>query len=110
MATTKWSEIRRSKIPDEAAEQAVAASGRALRDALALYELRRQRGVTQVAIAERLNIRQGSVSEMERRPDVYISSLRDYIAALGGELEINAVFDGERIPISIGDERLLQPV
>jgi transcriptional regulator with XRE-family HTH domain len=73
-----------------------------LRDALELRELRAERGVTQVELAERLGRSQGNVSAFERRDDVYLSSLREYVEALGGRLEIEAVFDDERPPIAIG--------
>ena len=96
---TKWSEIRRKEVPDEAVARA---SGRALRVALALDELRKSRGVTQVDVAKIMEIGQGNVSSLEHRQDVFISTLREYIAALGGELEVAAVFDDERIPIAIG--------
>lgn len=99
MTTTKWSEIRRQKVPDEAAAQASAA---ALRDALALDALRKARGVTQVELAQRLEIRQSSLSAIENRQDVYLSTLREYVEALGGTLELAAVFDGERMPLAIG--------
>ena len=80
----------------------MAASGRALRDALELAELRKANGLTQVELANRLGVSQGSVSELERRDDVYLSTLREYVQALGGELEVAAVFDGDRHPIAIG--------
>ena len=51
-------------------------------------------------LADRLDRSQGNISELERRSDVYLSSLREYVEALGGELEINAVFDGKRHPIT----------
>ncbi len=38
----------------------------------------------------------GNVSELERREDVYLSSLREYVEALGGRLELTAVFDDDR--------------
>lgn len=107
MGSTKWSDIRRAKVPPEE-EPALAESVRALRDAIALAQLRQVKGVTQVQLAERMRTTQGSVSAMEHREDVYLSSLRDYVAALGGELELAAVFGGERIPISL--ERLSEPV
>jgi transcriptional regulator with XRE-family HTH domain len=97
----KWSEVRRRKVP-AGQEAAMAASGRALRDAIRLNELRSARGMTQVELAGRLGVSQGSVSELERRDDVYLSTLREYVQALGGELEIAAVFDGERSPIAVG--------
>ncbi len=98
--TTRWSDVRRSKVPDEAAAQE---SGRALREALALSEIRTARGITQVMMARALETTQGSVSALEHRQDVFLSSLREYIEALGGELELTAVFDDDRIPVVIGE-------
>jgi hypothetical protein len=42
------------------------------------------------------------VSELERRDDVYLSTLREYVEALGGSLEIDVVFPDERIPLLLG--------
>ena len=100
MATTKWSEVRRRLVPADQ-EEAAADGRRALRDALGLAGIRAARRVTQVELAARLDRSQGNVSELERRSDVYLSSLREYVEALGGELEVNAVFDGERHPITV---------
>lgn len=75
---------------------------RAIEDALALADLRQSRNVTQVQLAERLGIAQGNVSRMESRSDVYLSTLRSYVEALGGHLEIAAVFDDGRLPLVIG--------
>ena len=99
MATTKWSEVRGRLVPADQ-EEAAADSRRALRDALGLARIRTERRVTQVELAGRLDRSQGNISELERRSDVYLSSLREYVEALGGELEINAVFDGKRHPIT----------
>ena len=74
----------------------------AMRDAASLAELRTGRDVTQVELAGRLGIRQSSVSELERRDDVYLSTLREYVEALGGSLEIDVVFPDERIPLLLG--------
>lgn len=98
--TTKWSEVRRAKVPKDL-EAAAGASADALRVAMELSELRGSRGVTQVELAERLGKRQGTISELERREDVFVSSLREYIEALGGHLEISAVFDEERVPLTL---------
>jgi DNA-binding XRE family transcriptional regulator len=95
MTTTKWSEVRGQLVsPDQ--EEAAADSRRALRDALGLARIRAERGVTQVELASRLDRSQGNISELERRSDLYLSSLREYVEALGGELEVTAVFDGQR--------------
>ncbi len=57
-----------------------------------LSELRHARRMTQVALAERLHMVQPSVSRLERQADLYVSTLRRYIEAIGGRLEIHAVF------------------
>lgn len=99
MATTKWTEVRGRLVPDD--QEAAAAKGRiALRDALGLAGIRAERKVTQVELATRLERSQGNISELERRSDVYLSSLREYVEALGGVLEVNAVFEGKRHPIA----------
>ena len=82
----------------------VAERVRAIEDALALAELRQSRHVTQVQLAETLGISQGNVSRLEARSDVYLSTLRSYVEALGGHLEIAAVFDDERVPVTVGTD------
>ena len=65
-----------------------------------LQELRKARELTQVEIAKALNIRQASVAQMEKRSDLLISTLRGYIEAMGGQLEIVAHLP-DRQPIRI---------
>ena len=61
-----------------------------------LHELRRARALTQRDLAELLKVNQPAVSKLEQRADVYVSSLRSYIEAVGGKLKIVAEFpDGE---------------
>ncbi len=82
-------------IPDHAQRAAEAkATLRAQDDAYfrRLSELRHARRMTQVALAERLHMVQPSVSRLERQTDLYVSTLRRYIEAIGGRLEIHAVF------------------
>jgi hypothetical protein len=45
-------------------------------------------------------MQQAAVSKLETRTDLYVSMVRGFIAALGGKLEINAVFPNERIEVS----------
>ncbi|MGI8729763.1 MAG: helix-turn-helix domain-containing protein [Solirubrobacteraceae bacterium] len=80
----------------------VAERKRAMSDALVLGELRRSRQITQVTLADTLGISQGNVSRLETRSDVYLSTLRGYVEALGGHLEIAAVFDDERVTVAVG--------
>jgi transcriptional regulator with XRE-family HTH domain len=63
-----------------------------------LEELRNARELTQTQLAEVLQVSQGAVSKVERRTDMYISTLRSYIRSMGGDLQIRAVFpEGEVI-------------
>lgn len=61
-----------------------------------LQELRLARGLSQETLAAALHVRQAAISKLERRTDMYISSLRSHIRAMGGELDIVARFpEGE---------------
>jgi DNA-binding XRE family transcriptional regulator len=61
-----------------------------------LEELREARDLTQKQLAQVLQVSQGAVSKVERRADMYISTLCSYVRAIGGDLQIRAVFpEGE---------------
>lgn len=64
-----------------------------------LRALRNTANLTQESLARRMDSTQSELSKMERRDDHRISTLRRYIEALGGELEIWAVINGRRIRI-----------
>ncbi len=57
-----------------------------------LQELRAARKLTQEELAKMLNVNQAAVSKLERRADMYVSTLREFVRAMGGELEITARF------------------
>jgi DNA-binding XRE family transcriptional regulator len=59
---------------------------------MSLNELRAARAITQEHLASILGVRQAAVSKMEKRADMYVSTLRHFVRAMGGELEIRAVF------------------
>lgn len=63
-----------------------------LQQDMALAEVRKAMSLTQVDLAEMLHIKQAAIARLEKRTDMYISSLRKYITALGGELDIVARF------------------
>jgi transcriptional regulator with XRE-family HTH domain len=84
--------------PDARARAATRAA--ALLKEMPLNELRRARGLSQEALASALKVRQASISKLERRTDMYISTLRSHIEALGGELEIVARFPEGEVRIS----------
>jgi hypothetical protein len=65
-----------------------------------LHELRQAKALSQVKLAESLHVNQAAISKMEHRTDMYISTLRDYIQAMGGDLEIVAKFPEGSVKIS----------
>ncbi len=75
-----------------------------LRETLAsmpLDKLRKARSLTQAAVADRLQVDQGSVSRLEGRTDMYLSTLQEYVEALGGTLELRADFPEGSIHIDL---------
>ena len=71
---------------------------------MSLAELRKARGQSQAGLAERMNLAQPNISQIENRPDALVSTLREYVEALGGELEIHARFpDGQDVEIRAFD-------
>lgn len=61
-------------------------------ETMPLSELRQARQFTQEKLARSMKIKQASISKMEGQTDMYISTLRKYIKAMGGDLEIIAKF------------------
>lgn len=81
-------------------KQQVDARYQELRDEyLTLQELRQLKNITQKDLATLLGIEQANVSRMERRKDMKLSTLNEYIEALGGSLQINAVFPDHVVTI-----------
>ena len=78
------SSARRKKIETRAAQL--------IAEEMTRQELRRARARTQVQVAKKLGITQDSVSRLEQRTDLLLSTLRGYIAALGGRLSLIASF------------------
>ncbi|MGA2163610.1 MAG: helix-turn-helix transcriptional regulator [Solirubrobacteraceae bacterium] len=69
-----------------------------------LGELRRKLDLTQAIVADRLDVSQENVSQIERgEADVRLSTLSRYIEALGGHLEVRAAFPQETVALSLGD-------
>lgn len=65
-----------------------------------LNELRQARGLSQKMLAELLHVQQPSIAKMEKRTDMYLSTLRSHIEAMGGELELVAKFPDGSVKIS----------
>ncbi len=86
----KFSALRADMSP---AAQAKAAkkTGEMLAE-MPLHELRQARGLTQQMLAQVLHVEQPSIAKMEKRADMYVSTLRSHIEAMGGRLDIIAQF------------------
>lgn len=68
-----------------------------------LSELRRKLDLTQAIVADRLDVTQENVSQIERgEADVRLSTLSRYVEALGGHLEVRAAFPEETVALSVG--------
>jgi hypothetical protein len=83
---------RRAKIEARANEL--------IAEEMTLQDLRKARALTQVRLAELLSIRQESVSSLEKRSDLLLSTLRSYVEAMGGELTLVASFP-DRPPVKL---------
>jgi DNA-binding XRE family transcriptional regulator len=108
MATKKFSELRKGITDDpvRAARLADAESVAAAeykRYEAGLAELRRARNLTQVQLAKNLGISQPEVSRIEHQSDVYLSTLRSYVAATGGDLDLVARFGAEGVSLTLED-------
>jgi DNA-binding XRE family transcriptional regulator len=97
MATHKWSEIKEKMAPGRRAR--LDADVRRELLAMELRELRQEAGKTQAEVAGLAEMTQAELSKFERRDDHLISTLRRYVTALGGQLEVVAVFDNKRIAL-----------
>jgi len=83
-------------LPDERRRRVEARAAELIDQELSLRELRKALDLTQTALADQLNIGQESVSRLERRTDMLLSTLDEYVRALGGQLELNVEFPGHR--------------
>ncbi len=90
----KYKHLRASM--DEASRQRAEARAQTILMEMPLQELRQARKLSQETLAELLGQRQSGISKIEQRTDMYVSTLRKYIEAMGGHLDIVARFpDGE---------------
>jgi transcriptional regulator with XRE-family HTH domain len=69
-----------------------------------LHELRAARHLTQQQLAKSLDMTQAAVSQMEQRTDLYLSTLENFVEAMGGRLEMYAVFPDGKIKLGLDRE------
>jgi len=94
----KFADLRAQMKPE--ARQRAEEAAQTLLSAMPLNELRQARGLSQKMLAEVLHVQQPSIAKIEKRTDMYLSTLRSHIEAMGGELEIIARFPDGSVKIS----------
>jgi transcriptional regulator with XRE-family HTH domain len=104
MGHTNFSELRRQVEGRPGGRERLAAERAEALEEIRLYELRHAEAISQAELAGRLEVTQGAISKLEHAEDVRVSTLRQYLDALGAHLELAAVFDDEdrRVPIHLG--------
>jgi hypothetical protein len=103
MARKKWNDIRRDHGPDGEARI------KRMKDEIALEMTLRDirehvSDLNQTELGELLKVSQVAVSQLERRQDAVLSNISRYLAALGGQLELHAIFATETIRITQFDD------
>jgi transcriptional regulator with XRE-family HTH domain len=89
-----------NELPAARRERILAEADRLHAEYLTLQELRKAKKLTQVQLAEVLNIRQATIAQMEKRSDLMLSTLRSYVEAMGGKLSLMVEFP-DRAPVSL---------
>lgn len=106
MATTLKTMMDR--LPVERRKRVAARAEELIAEELTLRDLRKARDLTQERMAEMLHIGQDSVSRLEQRSDLLLSTLRSYVTAMGGTLELIARFP-DRPPVVVSGLTGLTP-
>jgi len=96
MKTHRWHDIRRERIGDKRVKEIHAKVEREIEE-LNLRDVRKLAGKTQTALAKAAAVAQGELSRLERRQDHRVSTLRKYVEALGGELQVVAQFGNRSV-------------
>ncbi len=103
------SKERFARLPEARRKAILAEADRLVAEELTLAQLRQARQRSQAELAEKLGVQQSAISRLERRTDMYLSTLTGIIEAMGGTLEIIARFP-DQPPVRINQfESLGQP-
>ena len=89
-----------SELPAKRRARIMARTAELVAEELSLRDLRKAMNRTQVEMAKTLNVGQDTVSRYEQRTDMLLSTLQDYVQAMGGELNLVAKFPNRR-PVRI---------
>lgn len=95
-----WNTLRDEVMADPERRARVEEYQRAMQSVQRLAQLREARGATQQQIADALSQSQANISRIEHENDVYVSTVAGYVQALGGRLDLVAVFPDETITLT----------
>jgi DNA-binding XRE family transcriptional regulator len=106
MARTKFSELREQVVARPGATERLTDLRSDTLEEIRLFQLRHGEAISQAELAGRLDVTQGAISKLEHSDDVRVSTLRQYLEALGARLELVAVFDDDdrRVPVHLGKD------
>ncbi len=99
MTTRTWKSVRAARLTPQAAAKVSTRAAEEVRK-LTLRELRQDLDVTQAELAVVADMTQSELSRLESRADHRISTLRRYVEALGGQIEITAVIGNKRVKLT----------
>jgi predicted transcriptional regulator len=99
LSTRAWKAVRAGRLSTDAVRR-VTERARAQIEGLTLRELRQDLSMTQVELAAAADMTQSELSRLESRADHRISTLRRYVEALGGQLEIAAIIGKRRVRLT----------
>ena len=95
----KWADIKAKKMSPERIERVRLEAQRELA-LMTLRQLREEAGKTQVELADLTEVTQSALSRIERREDNSLETIRAYVKALGGDVEVVAVFPEKRVRVA----------
>lgn len=99
MKTKSWKSVREARLSPEASARVSQRAKNELAE-LTLRELRMGLALTQQQVADKADMTQSELSRLESRSDHRVSTLRRYVEALGGELEIAVVLGNKRMKLT----------
>ena len=91
-----------NQLPEDRRNRVIAESDRLEAEYLTLQMLRKAKKLTQAQLADSLNIQQATISNMEKRSDLMLSTLRSYVEAMGGKLSLTVEFPDQRTVVLEG--------
>ena len=96
--TRSFSELTKDLSPER--RERIEQRKEQLREEMTLSELRKAFLLTQDTLATTLNVKQAEISKIENQADMLMSTLRNFVQAMGGDLEVRAVFPDRTIEIA----------